>query len=67
MAIRIFVNVTLNYWPLHTNDLVIFNLLPFNVVTIELVTLEQVYLAVTLFVFVQQLLIFVCIVANATQ
>ena len=36
-----------------------FNLLLFIVVIIEVVTLERLYLAVTLFVFVQQFLIFV--------
>ena len=61
MPIMIFANVTLKYWHLHTNVLVIFNLLPFIVVIIELVTLEHLYLAVTLFVFVQQFLILVCI------
>ena len=54
MPIRNFENVTLKYWHLHTNILVIFNMLPFVVVIIELVTLEQLYLAVTLFVFMQQ-------------
>ena len=49
MPIRIFANVTLKYWNLHTNFIVIFTLLPFIVVIIELVTLEQLYLAVTLF------------------
>ena len=67
MPIRIFVNVTLKYWHLHTDILVIFKLLPFIVVKIELVSLEQLYLAVTLFVFVQQFLIFVCIVAHVTH
>ena len=50
MPIRIFANVTLKYWHLHTNILVIFNLLPFIDVIIELVTLAQLYLIVTLFV-----------------
>ena len=40
MPIRIFANVTPKYWHLHTDSLVIFNLLPFVVVIIELVTLE---------------------------
>ena len=63
MPIRIFANITLKYWHLHTNILMIFNLLPFIVVIIELVILEQLYLEVTLIVFVQHFLIFVCIVA----
>ena len=67
MPISIFANVKLKYWHLHTNILVIFNLLPFIVVIIELVTLEQLYLAVTLFVFVQKFLVFVCIVAHVTH
>ena len=50
MPIRIFANVTLKYWHLRTNNLVIFNLLPFIVVIIKLVTHKQLYLAVTLFV-----------------
>ena len=45
MPIRIFENVTPKYCNLHTNILVIFNLLPFIVILIELVTLEQLYLA----------------------
>ena len=45
MPIRIFANVTLKYWHLHTNILVIFTLLPFIVVIIEIITLEQLYLA----------------------
>ena len=64
IPIRIFANVTLKYWHLHSNILVIFNLLPFIVVVIDLVTLEQLHRA-TLFVFVQQFLIFVCIVAHS--
>ena len=48
-----------------TNILVIFNMLPFIVVIIELVTLEQLYLAVTAILFVQQFLIFFCIIASA--
>ena len=64
MPIRIFANETLKYWHLHTNILVIFNLLLFIVVIIELVTLEQLYLTMTLFVFVQQFLIFVYIVVQ---
>ena len=47
MPIMIFENVTLKYWHLHINILVIFNLLMFIVVIIKLVILEQVYLAVT--------------------
>ena len=66
MPFSIFANVTLKYWDIHTNILVIFKLFPFIVVIIELVTLEQLYLAVTLFVFVQQFVIFVCIVAHVT-
>ena len=66
MPIRIIANVTPIYWHLHTNNLVIFNLLPFIVVIIEQAPLEQLYLAVTLFVFLQQFLIFVCIVAHVT-
>ena len=66
IPIRIFVKVTLKYWYLHTNILVNFNLLPFIVVILELVTLEPLYLAVTLFVFVQQFLTFVCIVVYVT-
>ena len=67
MPIWIFVNLTLKYWRLHTNILLIFNLAPFIVVIITLVQLDQLYLAVTPFVFVQQFLIFVCIVANVTH
>ena len=67
MPIKIFANVTLKYWHLHTHIIVIFNLLPFIVVIIDLVSLEQLYLAVTLFVFVQQFLIFVCIVAHVAH
>ena len=67
MPIRIFSNVTLKYWHLNTNICVIFNLLPFNVILIQVVTLEQLYMAVTLLVFVQQFLIFVCIVAHVTN
>ena len=66
MPLRIFENVTLIYWYLHTNIPVIFYLLPFIFVIIELVTLEQLYMVVTLFVFVQQFLLFVCIVAEVT-
>ena len=65
MPIRIFANVTLEYWHLHTNILVFFNLLPFIVVIVAQVT--QLYLAVTLFVFVQQFLIVVCLVAHVTH
>ena len=60
MPTRIFTNVTLKYWHLHAHIHVIFNRLLFIVVIIELVTLELLYLAVTLFVFVQQFLVFVC-------
>ena len=67
MPIRIFANMTLIYLNLHTYIVVIFNLLAFIVVIIELLGLEQVYLAVTLPVFVQQFLIFVCIVAHVTH
>ena len=67
MPIRIFANVTLKYWHLKTNILVIFNQLPFILVIIELVTIEQLFQAVTLFVFVKQFIIFVCIVANVTH
>ena len=44
----------------------IFNMLLFIVVIIEQVTLEQLYMTVSLFVFVQQFLIFISIVANVT-
>ena len=63
----LFANVTLKYWHLHANILVISNLLLFIVVVIELVTLEKLYRAVTLIVFAQQFLIFVCIVAGVTH
>ena len=45
-ALRIFANLTLKYWHLHTNILLIFELLVFIVVIIELVTLEQLYMTV---------------------
>ena len=67
MPIMILANVTLKSWHFHTNILVIFNFLPFIVVIIELVTLQQLYLAVSLFVFVQQFLIFVCIGLHVTH
>ena len=67
MPIRIFANVTLKYWHLKTIFLVIFNQLPLILVIIELVTIEQLFQAVTLFVFVKQIIIFVCIVANVTH
>ena len=64
MPIRIFANVTLKYCHLYRNILMIFKLLLFIVVIIKLVSLEQLYLAVTLIVFVQRFHIFVCIVAH---
>ena len=67
MPIRIFANVTLKYWHMKTNFLVIFNQLPLILVIIELVTIEQLFQAVTLFVFVKQINLFVCIVANVTH
>ena len=54
MPIRMSANVTLKYWHLHTNMLVIFNLFPFIVVKIELITFEQLYLVATLFVCVYE-------------
>ena len=50
---------------MHTNILVILNLLLFNVVIFEIVTLEQLYLAVTLFVCAQLVLIFICTIILA--
>ena len=62
MQNRILTYATLKYWHLDTNIAVFFNLLPSIVVII--VTLEQLLLAVTLYVFVQKFLIFVCIFTN---
>ena len=57
MPIRIFANVILKYWHLHTIIIVCFNLLPFIVVIIAQVIFEELYLSVTLFVFLNQFLI----------
>ena len=67
LSIKTLANVTLKHWHWQTNILVIFNLLPLIVVIIELVTLEELYLVVTIFVFVQQFLIFVCRVSHVTH
>ena len=59
MQIRFFANITLKCWHLHSNILVLFNLPLLIVVIIAQVTLEQLYLALTIFVFVSHFLLVV--------